>query len=79
MSVTLTPTNEQRAILERLHVPDHIRVTLRRTSFTLDVEDSEAVRDALTQEMAQTGFDAAYEPTAEGRVIEDLIDALFIP
>ncbi|KQY75304.1 hypothetical protein [Brevundimonas sp. Root1423] len=79
MDVTLNPTAEQRAILQRLDVPEQIAVAMRLPSFTLGVEDARTVGDALTDEMARHGFDLDYEPTAKGRLIEDLIDQLFIP
>jgi hypothetical protein len=34
------------------------------------------VRDAVGEELAATGFDAKYEPTARGQVLESLIDFL---
>jgi len=80
MNVTMNPTDEERAVLERLNVPDHVRAALQRPgTLTIAAEDAETVRDALTVELARTGFDAAYEPNVEGRLIEDLIDRLFIP
>lgn len=79
MKAHLTPNADQRAILERLRVSDRIAVTLRRPSFVLDVEDANTVRDALTEELATVGFDLDYELTSEGRLIESMIDALFIP
>lgn len=38
-----------------------------------DVED---LGSALTQRLAAAGFDADYEPNAEGALLEDLIDKL---
>ena len=78
MAVHLSPTQEQRAILERLDVPDAVAAALRQTCFALEAKDAETVRGALTKELARQGFDADYEPTAEGRLIEDLIDDFFI-
>ena len=78
MNANLTPTTHQQAILERLCIPDRIKVEVRKPSLALDVEDAETVRDALTAELAKVGFDADYELTAEGRLIEGMIDALFI-
>lgn len=77
MEAAFTPTAAQRAILERLLFPEHIVVTLQRSSFALDANDTETVREALTEELARVGFDSDYELTAEGRLIEGLIDALF--
>jgi hypothetical protein len=34
------------------------------------------VRDATGEELAATGFDANYEPTARGRMLESIIDFL---
>jgi hypothetical protein len=34
------------------------------------------VRDAIGEELAASGFDASYEPTARGRLLEGLIDFL---
>lgn len=79
MGVTLEPTAEQRAVIERLDVPDQIAATIRLPSFTLGAEDARTVGDALAVEMARNGFDLDYEPNAEGRLIEDLIEQLFIP
>ena len=79
MTVHLRPTEEQRFILERLQVPEDIAALLRQPSLALEVQEAETVRAALTDEMARRGFDADYRPNDEGRVIEVLIDALFIP
>ena len=78
MAVYLSPTPEQRAILERLNVPEDVAAALRQTSFTLKAQEAETVRGALTEVLARRGFDVDYEPTTEGRLIEDLIDDLFI-
>ena len=79
MGANFSPTADQRAILEQLRVAERIEVTLQRPSFTLDANDAGTVREALTEELARVGFDRHYELTAEGRLIEGLIDALFIP
>lgn len=41
--------------------------------------DVEGIRDRLTECLARTGFDGAYNLTDDGRMLEDLIDTLFIP
>jgi hypothetical protein len=78
MAINLRPTEEQRLILERLQLPGHIGVMLREPTIALDPHAAETVREALTEEMARRGFDADYEPNAEGVVIEGLIDVLFV-
>jgi hypothetical protein len=37
-------------------------------------ELSERFRSELSERLARVGFDLDYEPTAEGKIIEDLID-----
>jgi hypothetical protein len=51
----------------------------RRATVALDPDAVEKVRDVLTHELARSGFDANDELNAEGQVLEDLIDALFVP
>ena len=41
-----------------------------------DVADQ--FRFVLTDRLARSGFDVDYEPTPEGRMLEDLIDRFFI-
>ena len=43
----------------------------------LEDNDRERLRDALTERLAQVGFDAEYRPTGEGRLLENLIDSSF--
>ena len=40
---------------------------------------TEPIREALTVQLAEIGFDENYNLTAEGALIEDLIDGLFVP
>ncbi len=35
---------------------------------------AEEFREVFTEQLAKVGFDEAYEPTAEGGLLEDLID-----
>ncbi len=39
-------------------------------------EDVGNLGTAVTEELARSGFDADYQPTAYGRQLEDIIDAL---
>lgn len=50
-----------------------------RHSITLSRAEADTLRERLTTQLALIGFDENYEPTEEGRIIEDLIDKLFIP
>lgn len=40
----------------------------------LSPETAEEFREAFTEQLAKVGFDEAYDPTAEGRLLENLID-----
>ena len=41
-------------------------------------EQVEALRGACTDALARIGFDPRHELTADGRVLEELIDKLFV-
>ena len=45
-----------------------------RVVISLSQEVSEQFREAFTERLAKVGFDEAYEPTSEGKVLEALID-----
>jgi hypothetical protein len=40
---------------------------------------AEEFREAFTEQLARVGFDDAYEPTPEGKLLEDLIDRFYSP
>lgn len=40
----------------------------------LDQDTAERFRDEFTTRLARVGFDSNYEPTHEGKLLEDLID-----
>ena len=44
------------------------------TVMSLSRDMSERFREVFTERLAQVGFDRAYEPTSEGRLLEKLID-----
>ena len=46
----------------------------RRFMVTLDAEQAYEVREALIDRLLHVGFDKDYEPTPDGRMLEDLID-----
>jgi hypothetical protein len=50
----------------------------KKMVISIDGSKCEEVRTALTELLAKIGFDANYSPTKEGRVLEELIDKLFI-
>lgn len=41
-------------------------------------EIAERFREIFTERLAKVGFDKNYEPTAEGRILEGLIDRFYI-
>jgi hypothetical protein len=41
---------------------------------TIQRDTAERFRTAFTNRLATAGFDADYEPTSEGKMLEDLID-----
>lgn len=41
-------------------------------------EEADALRDRLGEELQRDGFDEAYNPTPKGRILEGLIDKLFV-
>lgn len=45
--------------------------------FEIDGVLAEAFRDVLTERLAKVGFDGDYGLTAEGKILEGLVDALF--
>ncbi len=47
-------------------------------SIPLSSETSERFREVLTDHLAKVGFDDAYEPTNEGKVLEALIDRFYM-
>lgn len=45
---------------------------------SLSPQMSERFREVFTEHLAKVGFDEAYEPTSEGKVLEALIDRFYI-
>ena len=43
-------------------------------TFEVSAATAEEFREVFTEQLAKVGFDEAYEPTAEGKLLEDLID-----
>lgn len=56
-----------------------VAMSVPQASFVvIDRELAETIRAKLTERLAQVGFNEKYEPTTEGRYLEDLIDRLFL-
>ena len=54
----------------------HSSTSSRQGSAACRAEEGNALRHAVTEELARAGFDWAYVPTDRGRALEDLIDKL---
>lgn len=63
------------ALAQRLEIAP----TRGKSCLTVTREVAEQYRDAFTERLARAGFDADYKPTAEGRILETLIDKFFVP
>jgi hypothetical protein len=56
------------------HLPKEARRLLSDTDLPWSRSEKQMVREALGKDLAVKGFDANYEPTPYGRVLESLID-----
>jgi len=75
-------TGEQVRYLTKSSMPGDLLngLTIKNGSFIEGTRSAvERLRDRLTELMATVGFDQDYSPTAEGKVIEQIIDVLFVP
>ncbi|MFQ3649978.1 MAG: hypothetical protein SNJ75_06570 [Gemmataceae bacterium] len=71
----LAPQHETLARLLKLDQEAHGRPAIIR----LSPAEAEELRDSLTTQLAAVGFDENYSPNEQGRMLEKLIDKLFIP
>lgn len=46
-------------------------------ALSVNLETMEEFRDAFTEELAKVGFDDNYEPTTEGKMLEELVDIFY--
>ena len=73
---------ELRFILETLSLSAEQEKQIRKATADLKIELpdelADSLRDSCTERLDTHGFDKDYLPTPEGRVLEDLIDKLFI-
>jgi hypothetical protein len=71
-------TDEQNILREVLskYLPDDAERLLRESPEDWLSALRTRVRDSVGEELAATGFDANYEPTSRGRLLEGLIDYL---
>ena len=73
-------TEAQSVYLEALQSSVGLPAGLRLNDRVLEGAPNaiEALRETLTQQLAERGFAEDYSATAEGEIIESLIDALFV-
>jgi hypothetical protein len=67
-------------LLRVLSLPEELRVRLqefRGGRGDLSPSDCDELRELVGDRFAEVGFDANYDPTPEGRRLEELIDQLF--
>jgi hypothetical protein len=77
--MTVRLTAQQREYLrEATFLPDDLRARLARspnpTALEVDADTANELTSAFTVRLAEAGFDEDYEVTAEGALLEDLID-----
>jgi hypothetical protein len=85
MLVTLT-SGEIGYLTTKTLVPPDLSEQLKSVSttegipiaFSISEEEADILRDLLGQELQRHGFDNNYNPTPEGRMLENLIDKLFV-
>ena len=53
-------------------------MVLDQQSLVGSQQQIDALREACSEALQRVGYNASYDLTAEGRVLEDLIDRLFI-
>lgn len=70
MNAKFLPEDLERMV-SKAEASDNVQHVLR-----LDGNTAERFRDELTTRLARVGFGPDYEPTREGRALEDLIDRL---
>ena len=58
-------------------IADGPALTSGATTVEIDHDLAERFRALFTERLAQVGFDAAYELTGEGVVLEELLDVFF--
>jgi hypothetical protein len=59
----------------------HEQVPINSNLHAIDIRsaDAQELRGYLTEHLAQLGFDKEYELNEQGRLLEELIDRLFVP
>jgi len=84
MRIMLT-TSERTFLLSQMRLPQNFQDSVQEAtpsgekwSLEISEDDADAIRDLLTEKLAEIGFDENYSPTKAGVILEDLIDKFFI-
>jgi hypothetical protein len=76
-------TDAELGLLSRLHLwsVDTSQVIRDAKGARIELSEREAddLRERVVDQLTVSGFDQDYEPTADGRILEDLIDKLHTP
>ena len=77
--------DEYKYLCEALFLPDKLRqlfflIERKENTYLLNIAEDEAdeIRDLCGEHLQLVGFDEKYEPTAEGKILEDLVDKFYI-
>lgn len=66
------------SVCEGQPLPEPIRASVRKIQLDLTPDLADRVRDMCGDELAVSGFDENYNLTPRGRILETLVDKLFI-
>ena len=72
--------SEAEFMLENLELPPELKIILRQQVMKIELSDDQAdeLRDCCTCKLDEIGFDENYEPSEKGKVLESLVDKLYI-
>ncbi|MBI2518848.1 MAG: hypothetical protein HYV97_00445 [Bdellovibrio sp.] len=66
-------------VVAKLHGISNLDIVPMENIFILnvDLENTNKLRDYVSDRLLESGFDIDYNPTSEGKILERLIDKLF--
>lgn len=77
--------DEYRYLCKALFLPDKLRQLFflaerNNNSYLFNISEDQAdeIRDLCGEQLQLVGFDDKYEPTPEGKILEDLVDKFYI-
>ena len=75
--MTQLKKDDAKFLLKWLTMPETTREKLRQGT-PLNAEETDHLRDLCGERLQTHGFGPSYEPTAEGKRLEELVDRLYI-